>query len=127
MGELVTVEQAYAVIRVLAWVGPAAGLVLGAAQGALHGRALTGAGRGFALGMMGPVIWALWLLYDHLVGYDPATGRAGLHSVAVLAVNALICLVVGVALGYFYAWLFAPAHAEDNPDATANQAAEDSQ
>jgi hypothetical protein len=102
MQELVTVEQAHRVIVVLAWALPLAGLLLGAVVGAVRGGPGRGAWQGLAVGLLGPIIYAMWLLYSHMVRYDPETGRAGLHSVATLVFNALIFAVVGAMLGAFY-------------------------
>lgn len=127
MDELVTVEQADAVVRILAWAGPVLGLVSGAIVGAVRGHISAVAWRGLALGLLGPIVWAMWLLYSHLVRYNPATGTAGLHSVATLALNALIFLVAGVALGGLYSRLIFTKPAEETTDTTANHAANDSQ
>ena len=102
MQELVTVEQAHRVIVVLAWALPLAGLLLGAIAGAVRGVSGRGAWQGVAVGLLGPIIYAMWLLYSHMVRYNPETGRAGLHSVATLVFNALIFAVVGAMLGAFY-------------------------
>ncbi len=84
MEELVTVEQAGAVIATLAWAGPVAGLIVGIIAGATQGKPARGAIRGLAVGILGPVIWVLWLVFSHLVRYNPQTGRAGLHSISTL-------------------------------------------
>ena len=125
MQELVTVEQADAVIRVLAWAGPVAGLIIGLIAGALRRRPGAGAWRGLAVGLLGPIIWAMWLLYSYLVRYNPQTGEAGLHSVATLALCALIFLVAGVTLGGLYSRVVFARPAEETEEAAANHAADD--
>jgi len=125
MQELVTVEQADAVIRLLAWAGPVAGLVAGLIAGAVRGRIAAGAIRGLAVGLLGPIIWAMWLLYSYLVRYNPETGEAGLHSVVTLALSALIFLVVGIALGGFYSRVVFARSAEETGKPAANHAADD--
>ncbi len=102
MQELVTIEQAHRVITILAWALPVAGLLVGAVAGAAARAPARGAWRGLAGGLLGPIIYAMWLLYGHLVRYDPETGRAGLHSVATLLLSAAIFIVVGAMLGAFY-------------------------
>lgn len=102
MQELVTVEQAHRVITALAWAFPLAGVVVGLIAGAARGAIGRGTWQGLAVGLLGPIIYAMWLLYSHLVRYDPETGRAGLHSVSTLVLNALVFVVVGVMLGAFY-------------------------
>jgi len=127
MEELVTVEQVGAVIATLAWVGPVAGLIVGIIAGATQGRAGRGALRGLAVGALGPVIWALWLVFSHLVRYNLDTGRAGLHSISTLVVSALIFAVVGIALGAFYGRIAIAREPEESEDQTANHADTDEQ
>ena len=122
MQELVTVEQAGAVIGVLAWAGPIAGLIVGLIAGAAGGKAGRGAWQGLAVGMLGPVIWGLWLVYSQLVRYNPETGRAGLHSTATLALSALIFIAVGIGLGSFYGRLVFPPRPEEDRGESANDA-----
>jgi len=110
MQELVTVEQAHRLIAALAWALPLAGVVVGLIAGAARGAIGRGAWQGFAVGLLGPIIYAMWLLYSQMVRYDPETGRAGLHSVSTLILNALIFAAVGVMLGAFYRRVVFPAH-----------------
>lgn len=102
MQELVTVEQAEAVLRTLVWAGPLLGLVIGAIAGAVLRQGASVAWRGLAVGLLGPIIYALWRLFGYMVRYNPQTERAGLHSVATLALSALLFIVVGALLGAFY-------------------------
>jgi len=127
MEQLVTVEQAGAVIATLAWAGPVAGLIVGIIAGSMQGKPARGASRGLAIGALGPVIWVLWLVFSHLVRYNPETGRAGLHSISTLVVSALIFAVVGVALGAFYGRLTITRGSEESEDQTANPADDDEQ
>jgi hypothetical protein len=102
MTELVTVKQADAVALALIWVGPLLGALIGLITGYARGRLTVGLWQGVAVGLLGPVIYAMWRFYDYMVRYNPATGEAGLHKVSVHAVNALIFVVLGVALGVVY-------------------------
>lgn len=122
MEELVTVEQAGAVIATLAWAGPVAGLIVGIIAGSMQGKPARGASRGLAIGALGPVIWVLWLVFSHLVRYNPQTGRAGLHSISTLVVSALIFVVVAMALGAFYGRIVFARGPEESEDTTANHA-----
>lgn len=123
MREIVTLEQVESVLVALAWGLPAAGLVFGAIVGRLRGRAGRGAAAGLAFGMLGPIVWAMWLLYGYMVRYNPQTGRAGLHSVSVHALAALIFIVVGALLGAAYRRMIDQALGrEDQKDAAANRA-----
>ncbi|MCD6360966.1 MAG: hypothetical protein J7M38_08875 [Armatimonadetes bacterium] len=122
MQELVTVEQADALIRILAWGGPMAGVVIGTIWGGMRRRLLTGAARGFAVGLLGPIVWLMWLLYCWMVRYNPATGEAGLQSVATMALNALIFLTAGIVLGGLYSRIVFAERPEEISDSTANSA-----
>jgi len=102
MTELVTVEQAEAVVRALIWAGPLLGALLGLIIGGARKRAMLGLWQGVAVGLLGPVIYGLWLVYSAMVRYNPQTGEAGLHKVWVHAVNGLIFIVVGLVLGVIY-------------------------
>ena len=102
MEELVTVEQADAFFRALAWAGPLLGVLAGLIAGHLRGRLSHGLLQGLAIGLLGPLVFGLWLLYGHMVRYDPATGVAGLHRVSVHAIAALTFIVVGVVIGWVY-------------------------
>ncbi len=125
MQELVTVEQVEGVLRVLAWAGPLAGLIVGLLVGLIRRGGPRAAWRGLAVGLIGPIIYLLWLLFGYLVRYNPQTEKAGLHSVATLALSALLFMIVGALLGAFYRRVvFADeGHteiAETAPDASGN-------
>ncbi len=128
MTELVTVEQAEVVLRALIWAGPLAGLLIGAGVGAVQRAPAPGACRGLAVGALGPIVYVMWLLYSYLVRYNPETGRAGLHSVAVLALSALIFIVVGASLGGFYRRVVFPTREpeadEEAPEAPDSESKE---
>ncbi len=124
MTELVTVEQADAFFRALIWVGPLLGAVIGIVVGYLRRRPLVGLGQGFAVGLLGPVIFAMWSLYSHTVRFDPETGGAGLHRVSVHALNALIFIAVGVVLGVIYRRLVFPDLEEEDTRAADEEAQE---
>ena len=102
MQELVTVEQAESVLRWLVLGGPLLGLIVGTLIGAARHRPACTAWRGFAVGLIGPVIYLMWRLFSYLVRYNPETGEAGLHKVSVMLLSALIFVVVGALLGVFY-------------------------
>jgi len=102
MTEIITVEQAEAVLRALIWAGPLLGALIGLITGAARGCPVVGLWQGVAVGLLGPVIYGLWLFYSYTVRYDPESGVAGLHRVSVHVVNGLIFIVLGVALGVIY-------------------------
>jgi hypothetical protein len=117
MTELITVEQAESVLRALIWMGPLVGALVGLITGAIRRCPVVGLWQGVAVGLLGPVVYGAWLLYDYMVRYNPETGEAGLHKVWVHAVNALIFVVLGVALGAIYRrFVFPECSAEDGAD-----------
>jgi len=70
--------------------------------------------KGIVLGLWGPLIYALWLLYSFFVRYNPQTGEAGLHRVSVLLINVAIFAVIGVLLGFVYSRIFRPVTTDSN-------------
>ncbi len=68
--------------------------------------------KGIALGLLGPLIYVLWLIYSFLVRYNPQTGEAGLHRVSILLINVAIFALIGVLLGFVYSRIFRPAKAD---------------
>ena len=117
MHEIVDLRAFAAVITWLAVALPVAGVVIGAIAGAAKKALVTGLWKGLALGLMGPLIYALWLLYAYLIRYDPVTGYCGLHRVSVLLLNVVMFAVIGVALGAIYGRLFrAPAPRIEEPE-----------
>ena len=93
MQELVTVEQAERVIRAAAIALPAAGLVIGAAAGALRRQVARGVVFGLLCGASGPAILGLWRVYNAIVN------RYGLDSVTGLLINLGLFAVIGLLLG----------------------------
>lgn len=94
MQELVTVEQAEQVIRAAAVALPAAGLVVGAAAGALRRQVARGVALGLLCGASGPAILGLWLVYKAIVNHY------GLDSVAGLLINLGLFAAIGLLLGF---------------------------
>ena len=91
----------------------------------LVGRGKAGAWlRAAAIGMLGPAVTVLWLLYSYLVRYDPETGYFGLDKLWVLALNAIVFVLVGALFGYGLRWVWArtaPPATEAEPVEGANQ------
>jgi hypothetical protein len=123
MQELVSVEQAEKVLRWLVLGGPLLGAIVGAVIGALRSqegcKVGCGAKRGFAVGLLGPIIYLMWRMFGYLVRYNPETGEAGLHQVSVMALSALVFVVVGALLGVFYRRVVFPDTDSDDSPATA--------
>jgi drug/metabolite transporter (DMT)-like permease len=93
MKELVTTEQAARVIVLFAIALPIAGLIIGAVAGAARKRLASSALLGLICGLVGPVIWVMWQVYNGIMG------RYGLDSVKGLLINLGLFLVVGLAAG----------------------------
>ena len=93
MKELVTTEQAARVIVLFAIALPIAGLIIGAVAGAARKRLASSALLGLICGLVGPVIWVMWQVYNGIMG------RYGLDSVKGLLINLAMFVVVGSAIG----------------------------
>ncbi len=108
MQELVNLETFALTIHRLALLLPVLGLAGGCLIGLWRRSLADGAVKGLAVGLVGPVIWLLWLLFAHLVRYDPQTGYCGLHRTAVLWLSMAVFVIAGIVLGLFYGRLFRP-------------------
>jgi hypothetical protein len=93
MKELVTTEQAEHALRLLAMALPVAGLLLGALTGLLRQRLPGGALVGLLIGLLGPVAFGLWHVYNAIMG------RFGLDSVKGLLINLALFVVFGLGVG----------------------------
>ncbi len=83
-------------------VGLIVGTYLGRARGAMRKYMI----RGAAVGLLGPIIYALWRYYRWMVRLEPETGYVGLHRPGVLALNVGVFIIVGAILGLAYARIF---------------------
>ncbi len=93
MGELREIVDAEAVGRwfaLLAVAGPLAGALIGALAGKDRRR---GARTGFLIGLVGPLNWLLWRVYNAL------TDRIGLDRVSNVVINLILFVAVGAAIG----------------------------
>jgi hypothetical protein len=93
---LATVER---VIVGLAIGLPVAGLLLGLGWGARSGQARTGAVQGLMGGLLGPLIWLLWRVYNGIEDHY------GLDSVRALLLNLALFAAVGITGGILWARL----------------------
>jgi hypothetical protein len=92
--ELVSRAAVDRALGFLALALPVVGLLVGSVLGRIRpGRTSGSAGRGFAVGLVGPLIWVLWRVTNAV------QGRLGLDSVAALLINFGIFIVVGLAIG----------------------------
>jgi hypothetical protein len=93
MKELISPAQSDVLMNLLAFV-----LLVG---GALWGMRVLGK-RGAVVGLVGPLLWILWQGHKWITRYDPQTGYFGLDKVWVLALEIVIFVTLGAALGW--AW-----------------------
>jgi len=93
MEEIVTVAQADRLILLVAVALPAIGLIVGAVAGAIRHAFARGLLLGFAGGLIGPALWALWHMYNGIIGVY------GLDSVRGLFVNLALFVAIGLVLG----------------------------
>jgi len=103
MRELVTTEQAERMLRLLAAGLPIAGLVIGTLFGAIRRRVARSVLAGLLLGLLGPVAFGLWRVYNGIMG------RYGLDSVKGLLINLALFSVVGLAIGVAVGWAMSRA------------------
>jgi len=94
--EAATVEKLFVLLALL---GPAAGLLLGAFAGIRSKNVRRNVCLGLLIGLCGPLNWLLWRVYNLV------TERNGLDTVRNLVVNLVLFVLVGVALGCGVAWI----------------------
>jgi len=100
MKEIVTVEQAERAIKLIAISLPIVGIAVGGAVGAVRRRPAVGLLTGLLCGAAGPLIWAMWRVYNVIIG------RYGLDSVRGLLINLGLFILVGTLIGLAaaFAW-----------------------
>ncbi|MCE5240842.1 hypothetical protein LLH23_20455 [bacterium] len=113
--EIVDLQQFAGAVRVLAMAVPVVAVLVGLIAGAARKRLAAGLLKGAAVGLLGPLVYGLWLMYSALIRYDPQTGTVGLHRVSVLLLNVAVFAVVGVLLGLTYSRVFRAASVTDAP------------
>jgi len=92
MKELISPRTVENVLFIIALAGPILGLIIGAlsgVRGSLKARMLGG----LAIGLLGPVIFGAWRLYNAIAD------SLGLDSVANLLLQILMFAILGAALG----------------------------
>lgn len=123
--ELIDLNQFEALLRAVAIVLPAAGVLLGLGVGWLRKAVAVTLVRGIAFGLLGPLVYGLWRFFAWMVRYDLVTGYCGLHKVSVLLLNVVVFALVGIGLGVLYGRLLRPAPGAPEPtgapSATADQ------
>ncbi len=102
MHELIDLAKFELAIRILAGAALPAGLVVGAWLGRVRGQMHWYLTRGGAVGLLGPILYALWCYYRWTVRLDPGSGYVGLHKPSVLFLNVVVFVVLGSAIGLAY-------------------------
>jgi chromate transport protein ChrA len=118
--EIIDLDQFARVIAGLAVALPVVAILVGLIVGSVRGNVAGGVLKGLAIGLLGPLIYGLWLLYSALIRYNPQTGYVGLHHVSVLVLNVALFALVGIILGFVYRRVFcASAAPSDEPSGGA--------
>jgi RsiW-degrading membrane proteinase PrsW (M82 family) len=94
MHELVDLNAMDRLFLLAAVLLPILGLAAGAALGARTGNPKRPALSGLAIGLLGPLILALWRLYNAI------TDRLGLDTVRNLVVNLIVFVAAGLIIGF---------------------------
>jgi hypothetical protein len=102
--ELVDETTLQRAMLALVVVGPLAGGVLGMVLAAAKRQSVRlGLGRGLVGGLLGPLAWLLWRLFEWLTRFQPAADPQhdyfGLERVDVLLLNIVIFVAVGAGVG----------------------------
>ena len=106
MHELIDLGKFELALQLFAAATLPVGLIVGTYLGRARGAMRTLIIRGAAVGLLGPIIYALWRYYRWMVRLEPESGYVGLHRPGVLAVNVGVFIIAGVLLGVAYARLF---------------------
>jgi len=115
MHELIDLGKFELALQILAAATLPIGLIVGACLGRARGALPKYMSRGAAVGLLGPIIYALWCYYRWMVRLEPETGYVGLHRPGVLALNVGVFIIVGALLGLAYTRIFrgdAPSYKE---------------
>jgi hypothetical protein len=75
-----------------------ASAVLLAVIGAFIGWRVAGQ-KGMVWALLGPLLWLMWQGHKFITRYDPTSGYFGLDKVAVLAIEVVVFIVLGLVLG----------------------------
>ncbi|NUP99735.1 MAG: hypothetical protein HUU35_07765 [Armatimonadetes bacterium] len=105
MKELIDEAVVERAILLIGLLGPLVGLLLGGLYAQVKRQpSRLGFGRGFLLGLLGPLVYGLWRLYSWLVRYQPAPDPKddyfGLERVDILLLNVVIFVTVGALVGW---------------------------
>ncbi len=106
MHELIDLDKFELGLQILAAATLPIGLIVGSCLGHARGAMRTQIIRGAAVGLLGPIIYALWCYYRWMVRLEPETGYVGLHRPGVLALNVAVFIIVGALLGLAYTRIF---------------------
>src|SRR5262245_50332952 len=100
MEELVNLAVVERVLLSLALLLPPVGLAAGTAWGAARGQPRVGAVRGLIAGLLGPLVWVLWKIYNAIEDHY------GLDSVKALLINLALFILIGLIAGFLWSRRF---------------------
>ena len=106
MHELIDLGKFELALQILAAATLPVGLIIGTYLGRVRGAMRTQIIRAAAVGLLGPIIYALWCYYRWMVRLAPETGYVGLHRPGVLALNVGVFIIAGAILGLAYTRIF---------------------
>jgi len=106
MHELIDLGKFELALQILAAATLPVGLIVGLCLGRVRRAMRKYMIRAAAVGLLGPILYALWCYYRWMVRLEPETGYVGLHKPGVLAVNVGVFIIVGAILGLAYTRIF---------------------
>ncbi len=106
MHELIDLGKFELALQFLAAATLPVGLIVGSCLGRACGPLRKYMIRGAAVGLLGPIIYALWCYYRWMVRLEPESGYVGLHKPGIIALNVAVFIVAGALLGLAYTRIF---------------------
>jgi len=106
MHELIDLGKFELALQIIAAATLPVGLIVGICLGHARRGMRLQIIRGAAVGLLGPIIYALWCYYRWMVRLEPETGYVGLHRPGVLALNVGVFIIAGALLGLAYTRIF---------------------
>lgn len=107
MQELISPARAEILVLILAFV-----LLIAAS---IYGYKTAGK-RGLVAGLVGPLVYVLWQVHKYATRYDAQTGYFGLQSLAVLLIEVIVFILLGVAIARIWDGVVGRASKEVTPE-----------
>jgi len=106
MHELIDLGKFELALQLFAAATLPIGLIVGTCLGRVRGEMRSQIIRGAAVGLLGPIIYALWCCYRWTVRLEPESSYVGLHKPGIIALNVAVFIVAGALLGLVYGRIF---------------------